>query len=218
MALTHRSFAFEQGLPEDNERLEFLGDAVIGMVTSEVLYQMDSKADEGVLSKRRSRLVSRALLGRRALEMGLGDVILLGRGERDSGGGKRRSILGSALEALVGIIYLRLGYDQASDFIRQHILKDLLKLTATDELQGDYKSALQEWAQQRLHQVPVYRRVGEEGPDHSKRFFVTVSVAGAVLARGEGSRIKSAENDAARRALGNEKIRQNLEKDHPIED
>lgn len=205
LALTHRSFAYENNLSEDNERLEFLGDAVIATITSEFLYELDSQADEGTLSKRRAHLVSRMMLGRRALEMGLDGLIRLGRGERETGGARRRSTLGSALEALVGIIYLRLGYEAARGFGRCHILEALFRLDGTELAEGDYKSALQEWAQQHLKTVPTYVRLGDEGPDHEKQFFVQVELAGQVLAQASGQRIKLAENEAARLAL--EKVR-----------
>ncbi|MCL5271562.1 MAG: ribonuclease III [bacterium] len=200
-ALTHRSFAFENNLAYDNERLEFLGDAIIAAVTSEYLYTTHPEADEGRLSKLRAHLVSRQLLGRRAGEMGLGGIILLGRGERETGGGKRWSILGSALEALVAVVYLRLGYATASQFIRRSILQPLAGVVPPRGVGDDFKSALQEWAQRVCRIVPVYARVGEEGPADSKSFHVEVKVAGRLLARGSGARIKAAENDAARRAL-----------------
>ena len=199
-ALTHRSYAYEAGVEGDNERLEFLGDAVISAITSQWLYETEAEADEGTLSKLRSRLVSRAALGRRALQMGLDELILLGRGERESGGARRRSTLGSALEAVVGIVYLRLGFDATREFVREHLIRPIHAHSA-EGLQEDYKSILQEWAQQQYKRVPTYRRLKEEGPDHQKRFTVEVEVAGQVLARGSGRRIKQAENEAARQGL-----------------
>jgi ribonuclease-3 len=201
LALTHRSYAYEKDLGYDNERLEFLGDAVIATVTSEFLYERDTHADEGLLSKRRAHLVSRSLLGRRAREIELGELLLLGRGERETGGTQRLSTLGSTLEALVGIVYLRLGFAAARDFVRRHVLESLTRLNAAELAQGDFKSTLQEWAQQRYKMVPAYSRLGEEGPDHDKQFLVQVAVAGRVLAQARGSRIKIAENEAARLAL-----------------
>jgi ribonuclease-3 len=200
-ALVHRSHAYEENLGHDNERLEFLGDALIGAIASEVLFEADAAADEGALSKRRSRLVSRAALGRRAIEMGVGDIILLGRGERDTGGSRRRSILGSALEAIVAVVYLRLGYAHARDFVRRHILESILKHLGSGAIGEDYKSALQEYTQHCSHIVPHYRLVGEHGPDHAKVFSVVVELDGRALAEGAGSRIKLAENEAARLAL-----------------
>lgn len=201
LALTHRSYAYEKELGYDNERLEFLGDAFIGAITSEFLYERDTHADEGLLSKRRALLVSRSLLGRRAREMELGAMLLLGRGERETGGMQRLSTLGSALEALVGIVYMRLGFSAARDFVRRHVLESLTHLNAAELAQGDFKSTLQEWAQQRYKTVPAYTLLGEEGPDHDKQFLAQVAVAGRVLAQARGSRIKTAENEAARLAL-----------------
>jgi ribonuclease-3 len=205
LALTHRSYAFETGGIPDNERLEYLGDALLAAIASEHLYRVDPDAREGDLSKRRSRLVSRTLLGKRAGEMGLGPLLLLGRGERRTGGPHRRSVLGSALEALIGVIYLRRGYPEATRFVLDHVLSPLMAELAADADQGDYKSALQEWAQ-RVHEcVPVYRRLSDHGPDHAKIFVVDVEVVGRSLGQGRGSRVKLAENDAARQAL--ERIR-----------
>lgn len=200
LALTHRSYAYEFGLAVDNERLEFLGDALISAITSEALFLSDPQADEGALSKRRSCLISRAVLGRRAVEMGIGDIILLGRGERETGGARRRSILGSALEAIVAAVYLSLGFDRARTFVLDHVLGPLVA-GATAEAVEDYKSALQEWTQQTMRTVPVYELIQETGPDHDKRFTVAVQLNGQRLATGEGRRIKLAENDAARQAL-----------------
>jgi ribonuclease-3 len=199
--MTHRSFAFEEHLEEDNERLEFLGDAIIGAVASEYLFGNDSEADEGVLSKRRSRLVSRSALGRRAQAMGLGGLILLGKGERDSGGMHRLSTLGSVLEALVGVVYLNLGHQPAWKFVREHILQSLVEDERYQLFEGDAKSELQEWTQQHFRIVPVYHLITEEGPAHKRSFLVEVEVQGKLLARGSGSRIKNAEGEAARKAL-----------------
>jgi ribonuclease-3 len=129
------------------------------------------------------------------------DLLLLGRGERDTGGAQRLSTLGSALEALVGVIYLRLGFGAAREFFQRHVLEALTRLDASERVQADYKSALQEWAQQHYRTVPTYIRMGEEGPDHDKKFFIQVELAGHILAQASGVRIKHAENEAARLAL-----------------
>lgn len=200
LSMAHRSYSYEEGLEADNERLEFLGDSVISTVTSEYLYQLKPGADEGDLSKLRSRLVSRGVLGRCARDLGLGHLILLGRGERSTGGAKRRSVLGSALEALVGAIYLSLGYEISRKFVREAILENLIQETAAVVWECDYKSLLQEWTQKKLHCVPRYRRLGSDGPDHEKVFHVQAEIDGKNIAKGSGPRIKSAENDAAREA------------------
>lgn len=196
-ALTHRSYAFEAGTGQDNERLEFLGDAVLSAVASEALYEQYPKANEGELSKLRARMVSRATLGELAGNLGLGELILLGRGERDTGGARRGSTLGSALEALIGLIYLRLGFAPSRQFIQIHVLAPLGGASMAE----DYKSTLQEWAQREHRQVPRYHRLGHSGPDHARIFTVRVEVAGQELGKADGARIKLAENEAARQAL-----------------
>jgi ribonuclease-3 len=200
LALRHRSYAFEHKELEDNERLEFLGDAIIDAVTSDYLYRMDESADEGSLSKWRSRLVSRTSLGRCAKAMNMGPILLLGKGEADTGGMHRLSTLGSALEAIVGIHYLRNGYQAAHDFTCEYIVKPLVgdqRLEST----ADFKSELQEWTQHRYKRVPEYRIVMERGPAHEREFEVEVSINQNVLGRGRGQRVKSAENTAARAAI-----------------
>lgn len=200
-SLTHRSFAFEAGLARDNERLEFLGDAILSALTAEFLYQMHPDAPEGVLTKRRARMVSRASIGRHAISMGIGSIILLGQGERDTGGAHRLSVLGSALEAIIGIVYVQLGYDAARAFVRRHILEGLAAEHADEPAAGDHKSALQELTQRLFKEVPAYRRLGEEGPPHERRFLVGVELQGRELARASGLRVKEAQNEAARLAL-----------------
>lgn len=200
-ALCHRSYAFENSLDHDNERLEFLGDAVIGSIASEFLYEAHGAAREGELSKLRARMVSRTLLGRRGLAMGLGPLILLGRGEDETGGRARESNIGSALEAVAGVVYLQLGYGAARAFVREHVLEPMRDLLDQPQAAADFKSPLQELTQRVLHAIPVYTRMGAEGPDHLKLFRVAVSVKGRVLAEAAGPRVKTAENEAARLAL-----------------
>lgn len=201
LALTHRSYAHEMGAPDNNERLEFLGDAVLAAASSAWLYHHFLDHDEGALSKVRAHVVSRSTLGKRAREMNIGPLLLLGRSEDKSGGQHRRSLLGSALEAIVGVIFLDLGYEAAARFVEDHIVQPaLLEIRHGDSL-GDFKSELQEWTQARTGGTPQYRLVEEAGPDHHKTFIVEVDVDGRTLARGTGTRIKLAENEAARLAL-----------------
>jgi len=199
-ALTHRSYAFENQLSYDNERLEFLGDAVIGLLASEHLFRRFEHAQEGELSKRKGRVVSRTILGRQAREMGLNEVVRLGRGEDQTGGRHRPVLLGSALEALVGAIYLALGWTDVVAFVRRWILEPLDGVSGAEDL-TDYKSHLQEIVQKRSQTTPEYRLVRAVGPDHDKRFFVEVFVQGEKCGEGWGDRKKSAENEAARLAL-----------------
>jgi len=199
-ALTHRSYAFENQLHHDNERLEFLGDAVIGLLTAEHLYRRLEEAQEGELSKRKGHVVSRGVLGRQAREMGLDKVMRLGRGEERTGGRHRPVLIGSALEALVGAIYVALGWTEACTFVRSHVLEPLNSVMLAEDL-TDYKSRLQEIVQRRYQITPEYRVMREVGPDHQKRFFVEVIVQGEKWGEGWGPRKKSAENEAAGAAL-----------------
>ena len=198
-ALTHSSYAFEMHLGYDNERLEFLGDSVLGLVVSEFLFNEYPKAREGVLSKHKSQIISRSILGKRALEMQIGELILLGRGEELHGGRTRGVLLGSVLEAIIGALYLDFGIEPMRKFLYQEVFSPARVLSTTDEF-GDYKSMLQEYVQKHHQKIPEYRIIEESGPDHNKRFVVDVLVDGAVSGQGEGSRKKIAENQAAMKA------------------
>lgn len=200
-AFIHRSYRAESDIDEDNERLEFLGDSVVGLVCTEYLLRERPGSDEGVLSKLRATLVSRAALGQIAINLGVGRLMLLGAGEERTGGRERSSILGSALEAICGAFYLDFAWEEISIPIQQSIILPALDL-AENSMVLDYKSQLQEWSQKEFQRVPIYRVVGEGGPDHSKEFEVEVHLDGKVLGRGRGKRKKQAENDAARVALG----------------
>jgi ribonuclease-3 len=199
-ALTHSSHAFENNLSHNNERLEFLGDAVIGLLVSLHLFRTHHGHTEGELSKLKAQLVSRSVLGRLGHDMGLGPLLLLGRGEDQTGGRSRLSLLGSAFEALVGAIYLDLGLDAARQFIAPVLLNVHDTITQHEAFQ-DYKSQLQELVQQRFLTIPRYETTDSIGPDHDKTFFVSVSVDGKIVGEGKGHRVKSAENRAARAAL-----------------
>ncbi len=201
-ALTHSSYAYEHDLPGDNERLEFLGDSLIGFIVAEWLYRRSPNASEGILSKQKGVVVSRMVLGHCAEELGLDGVLQLGRGDSRSSARKRSSVLGSALEALVGAAYLEMPFETVRDFVLRQIAipsQEYIERAAV----RDYKSALQELVQKRFHQTPVYRMVSAEGPDHEKQFCVEVLVNGQLQGRGAGKRRKSAENEAALEALRN---------------
>jgi len=199
-ALTHRSYAFEHDEMPDSERMEFLGDAVVGCVAADFLYRAFPEDAEGTLSKKKGYLVSRTELGRRAEELGLASLVLLGRGEENSGGRQRLSIVGSALEALVGALFLEKSLDCALNrFIEERILKPALPALQKGA-HLDYKSRLQEFLQKNGPALPVYRKTGESGPAHKRVFSVDVYVADERLGTGEGQRIKTAENRAARQA------------------
>ena len=182
-ALVHRSYAAEQGEIPDNERLEFLGDAVLGSLAAQFLFERFPGDAEGELSKKKAFAVSRSELGKRAGELGLAPLILLGRGEESSGGRDRSSILGSALEALIGALSLQMALADLEPFVRKSILEPALPALA-DEAHVDDKSRLQEVVQSRGWPVPDYRKVNESGPAHEKSFTVDVYVCGACPGHG----------------------------------
>ena len=202
LALTHRSYlsVTGQGPRESNERLEFLGDSVLGLVTSEFLYRLYPGEHEGHLTKIKSLLVSKAILSRRALAMGLGRFVLMSHSEIESGGRQRLSILADAFEAVLGAVYLDQGFEEARAFIDRWLLRDARAITS-DERHVNYKSHLQEYVQSTYHTHPVYRIRSEYGPDHSKHFNVDVMVGRRVLGSGKGRNKKEAEQAAARGAL-----------------
>jgi ribonuclease-3 len=202
LALTHRSYlsVTGQGPRESNERLEFLGDSVLGLVTSEFLYRRHPEEHEGQLTKTKSLLVSKAILSRRALKMGLGRYVLLSHSEVESGGRQRLSILADAFESVLGAIYLDQGFETARAFIHKHLLSDADSIVA-DKRHTNYKSHLQEYVQSTFRTHPVYRIRSEYGPDHSKHFMVEVMVGKRTLGEGRGHNKKEAEQAAARDAL-----------------
>jgi ribonuclease-3 len=205
-ALTHRSRAHEDvtGGVVDNESLEFLGDAVVGLVIAEALYREYPDLDEGAKSKIRASLVSAGRLARLGEALGLGDHLLLGRGEEKTGGRRKTALLADACEAIVAAIYLDAGLAAAAEFVRR-------ELWSPFEASGggaaaivggfDYKSALQERLQARGLGLPEYRVAAEHGPEHDKMFEVEVRVNGDVVATASGRSKKDAEQQAAQRAL-----------------
>jgi ribonuclease III len=195
-ALTHRSHG-----GRNNERLEFLGDAVLSFVVAELLFREFPAADEGELSRYRASLVSGEVLGAIALDLGLGDHVRLGEGELKSGGFRRKSILADALEAVLGAIYLDGGIEAARAFIDLAWRPLVAEVRQTATLGGDHKSALQEWLQATGRPLPAYRIALETGPDHEKHFHVDAVVDGIVVASGTGKTKKEAEQEAARLAI-----------------
>lgn len=202
LALTHRSYlsVTGQGPRESNERLEFLGDSVLGLVTSEALYRRHPDEHEGQLTKTKSLLVSKAILSRRALKMGLGRFVLMSHSEVESGGRQRLSILADAFESVLGAIYLDQGFEVSRQFIHTHLLSESDAIVA-DKRHTNYKSHLQEYVQSTFRTHPVYRIRSEYGPDHSKHFMVEVMVGKRSLGEGRGHNKKEAEQAAARDAL-----------------
>lgn len=229
-ALTHRSLAnqlaaneraaneqaAEPGLEEvpdagDNERLEFLGDAVLGLVAAEALFLAHPEWQEGELTRVRSQLVSRKHMAEVALAVGLGSHLRLSQGEERGGLRSKATVLSNSMEAVVGALFLDGGLEPVRDFVRRHVLGEAVEQLAQELLSGDalgnYKSALQEQLQSAGEGTPFYKVKSESGPDHRKQFLVEVRLKahtgspGQPLARGKGSTKKLAEQDAARRAL-----------------
>ena len=200
-ALTHSSYANEHRghSCESNERLEFLGDSVLGFVVADALYNREPELPEGRMTRVRAQLVCEDSLKRVALELGLGEHIRLGRGEEHTGGRHRTSILADAVEALIAAMYLDGGLEVAGSFIRRYILSALD--TGDWLVFGDGKTELQELVQRKSGQTLSYELVSESGPDHDKTFIMRVLLNGVELAAGEGRTKKEAEQAAARSAL-----------------
>jgi ribonuclease III len=209
LALTHSSRVHEraegEAEAEDNERLEFLGDAVVGMVVAAAVYRRYAELNEGALTRLRGTLVSRRHLAEVARGLNLGEHLLLGRGEERSGGRAKTALLANAMEAVIGAVYLDGGLDAARRLVEAQVVAPAVEALRTqltaDGGMGDFKSALQELLQARRQGQLEYRTIRESGPDHEKEFFVEARVGGAALAEGSGSTRKRAEQDAARRAL-----------------
>ena len=201
-AFRHSSYVNEQvgaGF-EDNERLEFLGDAVLDLAISHLLMEKNKEADEGELSRFRSMVVDEGGLHDVATRLELGRYLLLGKGEDRSLGRQKPSILADATEALIGAIYLDGGFDAAMKIIEK-LFSPLLKKVRTDDLVQDFKSLLQEFTQQAFKSLPKYRLTEETGPAHDKVFRIALAVNGIVLAEGEGKSKKEAERHAAKEAF-----------------
>jgi ribonuclease-3 len=198
LALTHRSYAFENELPANNERLEFLGDAVLGIVVTDMEFLEFPDMPEGELAKLRAAIVNMGALADVARDIGLGRFVLLGKGEEMSGGRDKSSILADVLEALLGAVYLDRGLDAASKLIRR-LFRPRMIAYVRGEGERDYKTILQEIASSELHVVPEYR-IRERGPDHQKEFTATVVLAGKEWGVGMGRSKKEAEQQAAHQA------------------
>lgn len=197
-ALTHRSYAYEHGGLPTNERLEFLGDSVLGLVVTDALFRRHPDLSEGQLAKLRAAVVNMRALAEVGRELDLGEFIRLGRGEETTGGRDKSSILADTVEALIGAVYLDGGIEVASSFV--HRLVDRL-IDASESLGAglDWKTSLQEFTSRHSLGVPEYR-VSEEGPDHAKIFTAEVVLTGAVHGSGQGRSKKEAEARAAESA------------------
>lgn len=199
-ALAHSSYANERWHNSlmSNERLEFLGDSILGMTVADHLYRNFPDRPEGELTRMRADMVCEKTLAAVANQIGLGQHLLLGHGEERFGGRNRESILADAVESIIAACYLDGGFESAAAFIRSFILCHV----PVKQLQNvDYKTKLQELVQRKKNQVIVYTLVGESGPDHEKSFLVEVSINDHVVGRGSGRSKKRAEQDAARVAI-----------------
>ncbi|MGM0501663.1 MAG: ribonuclease III [Bacillota bacterium] len=201
-ALTHKSYANERRNEnlKDNERLEFLGDAVLDLVVNQYLFLEYSNHPEGELAQIRSVVVSAPTLAEKSREIDLGDYLLLGKGEEATGGRKRNSILADAFEALIGSIYLDRGLECARDFILDLLIANIQNVEQGNHIQ-DYKTLLQELLQKNSDNRPQYEVINEEGPDHNKFFTVQVTFKGQTLGVGTGSSKKRAQQSAAKEAI-----------------
>lgn len=196
-ALTHSSYANENKLPYDNERLEFLGDSVLGFVTAEYLFSEFKSRPEGELTKLRATLVCEKSLFKFAEKINLGEHIFMGRGEEHSGGRNRPSIVSDAFEAVIAAVYL----DGGIDVVRPYILDFIKEAVKREAGFKDNKSLLQEEIQKNKGNTIVYEELGESGPDHEKVFSFAVKLNGKVIGKGEGKSKKEAEQSAAGDAL-----------------
>jgi ribonuclease-3 len=197
-SLAHRSWCAETPGTQSNERLEFLGDAVLGLVVTDHLFLTYPSLPEGELAKVRASVVNSSVLAELATELDVGDALLLGKGESQSGGREKPSILADALEALIGAIYLDRGWDAASALVMRLLGERMVEASAGPGGQ-DYKTRLQELCARQLDVLPLYQ-VTDEGPDHAKAFDAVVLVRGTVCGQGHGRSKKQAEQAAARMA------------------
>jgi len=195
-AVSHRSWCAETSGAQSNERLEFLGDAVLGLVVTNYLFLTYPNLPEGELAKVRASVVNSAVLAELAAELNVGDALLLGKGEGQSGGREKPSILADAMEALIGALYLDRGFDASATLVMR-LLGDRMIEAAAGPGGQDFKTRLQELCARQLDELPLYQ-VSDEGPDHAKMFDALVLVGGVVRGSGQGRSKKQAEQAAAR--------------------
>lgn len=200
-ALCHRSYVHEiDEMLEDNEKLEFLGDAFLGLVVSALLYNQKLYFREGSLARIKSYVVSQPTLYKVGREVDIQHYILIGRGEEKSGGRNRGALISDSLEAVIGAYYIDSGYRQAKKLVKQLFFKEIIDVERNRH-KKDYKTILQEYSQKRYRSVPEYSVVSTEGPEHRREFFVNVNVHGKVYGPGQGRSKKQAEQEVAQMAL-----------------
>jgi ribonuclease-3 len=202
-ALTHASVRSHKGQWHDNERLEFIGDRVLGLAVAEMLHEAHPAASEGELARRYNRLVRGAACSQVARRIDLGSHLILSDSEAESGGREKETILADAMEALLGAIFLEAGFDTARQVVRALWSEQFEELP---HVAADPKSALQEWAQGQGLALPEYLEVGRSGPDHAPHFVAEVQIVGRKPARGEGATKRQAEQAAARALLAREGV------------
>jgi len=200
-ALTHPSYVFEKGtlVGNHNQRLEFLGDAVVGLIVGDYLYKMFPEKTEGELTKMRAVIVCESSLAKAANRLGLGQYLLMGKGEKIGGGAQRPSNLADAWEALVGALYIELGIDAIRDYILRYLKPEIEKVSCGNY--GDYKTQFQEFIQKQPESIIEYQIISESGPDHEKEFISGILQEGKLISQGKGRTKKEAEQNAAHQAL-----------------
>ncbi len=202
LALTHKSWVNEhKGLRESNERLEFLGDAILEFVVSRELYKKFPQKEEGYLTALRANIVNTVSLANVAKKIGIGKSLYLSKGEEEGGGRQNPSLLANTVEAIIGALYLDQGMNPTVKFIKENILSELPEIVAKPL--KDAKSRLQEFVQAKGLPAPKYEVVGESGPDHAKQFTIEVMVEGKPWGKGVGRNKSEATQDAARKVLKN---------------
>lgn len=200
LALTHRSVLNTTNKPNNNERLEFLGDSVLGLSVTEYLYNKFPLSKEGDLAKIKSYVVSEEVLSKIGLKIGLDGLLLIGKGEEASGGRRKHAILEDALEALFGAYYLDSGYEKSKEFVLSLLIPEIDNVIEGN-YRKDYKTIFQEMVQKKNKVCPKYKLLKKQGPDHDTLFVYQVYVNGAVMGTGRGKSKKSAEQNAAKAAL-----------------
>jgi ribonuclease III len=205
LSMTHSSYANEMSNKSDNEepsneRLEFLGDAVLGIIISDYMYRNYSELSEGEMTKARANIVCESSLADCAQKINIGHYLRLGKGEEGTGGRTRQSILSDAFEALIAAIYIDGGMENAKNFVLKS-MKDMVSYAIKGALLLDYKTQLQEYIQQKSKKKASYRLIKEKGPDHDKTFVACVKINNKTAGTGEGKSKKEAEQNAARNAL-----------------
>ena len=197
LSFMHRSVSNETGIKTNNERLEFLGDSILGAVCATLLYRSYKDKSEGELAKIKAVVVSEDILSGIALRLEIDKMLLLGKGEEMSGGRTKKAILADAIEALIGALYLDSGYKPAFDFVSDCLQPEIDKVTGTN-YHKDYKSILQEYCQREYHSYPEYVMVKRTGPEHDRTFWMEVHINDKIYGAGIGHNKKSAEQEAAK--------------------